>query len=218
MRQRGARQEITLRTRRGEPPSRGRRRASPPTVAPLRRGFFFFVFILWLWLLRQAYIAALDMPNYFVTFAALLSTVLTLTLPDAPATVDDIVDVLAGIFGLPPADFAFVTVEFLPTLRAATAELTLTRLERVSLGFKFTGVMIKLGCALCAVFVLIKLVCALCAVLCFLRVLDHTRRVSSGCLFTRRVSLARAAAFWLLARRRRRGAITGRAATPKPRA
>jgi hypothetical protein len=92
----------------------------------------------------QQHIKDLDMPNYYFTFAAFVCYVLTLVLPADASLVDDIFSTLASVFNLPADAAAFIEGSFLPTLRRATSDLQLTRLERLGLGLKMTGVCIKM--------------------------------------------------------------------------
>jgi len=92
----------------------------------------------------QAYIENLDMPNYYVTFAALVGNVLSLICSDD--TVDTIFDAMAEAFNLPPDMYDFMTETYFPTLRTATVEkgIALSRLERVGLAFKMSGTLVKM--------------------------------------------------------------------------
>ena len=92
----------------------------------------------------QQSITDLDMPVYFISFAALAAEVLTLALPDDPALVGDIIDVAASAIGMSADDLRFIDASLLPALRGAAAGARLTRLERLALGSKFAGVMVKM--------------------------------------------------------------------------
>ena len=76
------------------------------------------------------------MPNYYVTFAALIGNILSLICDDD--TVDTIFDAMAEAFNLPDDIYLFMQGTYFPTLRAVTIEknISLSRLERVGLGFK----------------------------------------------------------------------------------
>ena len=54
-----------------------------------------------------ATIEGLDMPNYYMSFAGIVCTVLTLTLEDA--AVDNIIVRLADAFNFPPEEYEFLT-------------------------------------------------------------------------------------------------------------
>ena len=84
------------------------------------------------------------MPDYYLTFAALIGNVLNVLLP--AETVDTVIDAMAAAFGLPDEYLAFLDSQYLPTLRAATADkgIALTALEKASMGLKFTGTLIKI--------------------------------------------------------------------------
>ena len=56
--------------------------------------------------------ADLDTPDYMMTFAGLVSTLLTLQLP--PDQVDSIIPILADAFGLPEDIRAFLVEKYLP--------------------------------------------------------------------------------------------------------
>ena len=60
----------------------------------------------------QQEIADLDTPDYMMTFAGLVTTLLTLQLP--PDQVDTIIDVLAGAFSLPEDMKQFLVEDYLP--------------------------------------------------------------------------------------------------------
>lgn len=91
----------------------------------------------------QKYIADLDMPNYYLTFAALVSNVLNVLLP--AQTVDIIFDALAEAFALPEEDYAFMVEQYFPALRSATSEkrIRLSVPEKGALGLKFIGTLVK---------------------------------------------------------------------------
>lgn len=91
----------------------------------------------------QAGIDALDMPDYYLTFAALVGNVLNVLLPSE--TVDTIIDALATAFGLPEEYLTFMDQQYLPALRSATEAqgIVLTSVEKASLGLKFTGTLFK---------------------------------------------------------------------------
>ena len=95
------------------------------------------------------YIAAIDVPDYFTTFAAIVLELLTLVAPNSPHLVDEIVQIGARAFNLSDAVVAFMTEELLPAQRAAVAELPSppSALERAGLACKFVGTMLKLGYA-----------------------------------------------------------------------
>ena len=57
-------------------------------------------------------IADLDTPDYMMTFAGLVSTLLTLQLP--PDQVDSLIPILADAFGLPEDIRAFLVEKYLP--------------------------------------------------------------------------------------------------------
>ena len=57
----------------------------------------------------------LDTPDYMMTFAGLVSTLLTLQLP--PDQVDSIIPVLADAFGLPEDIRAFLVEKYLPEVK-----------------------------------------------------------------------------------------------------
>ena len=60
----------------------------------------------------QQEIADLDTPDYMMTFAGLVTTLLTLQLP--PDQVDTLIDVLAGAFSLPEDMKQFLVEDYLP--------------------------------------------------------------------------------------------------------
>ncbi|EGB09438.1 hypothetical protein AURANDRAFT_63034 [Aureococcus anophagefferens] len=95
------------------------------------------------------YIATIDVPDYFTTFAGIVLELLTLVAPNSPHLVDEVVQIGARAFNLSDAVVAFMTDELLPAQRAAVAELPspLSALERAGLACKFVGTMLKLGYA-----------------------------------------------------------------------
>jgi hypothetical protein len=95
----------------------------------------------------QATILAVDMPQYMVTFSAIISTWLTLLLPEN--VVDVAVQLLGEAFGLPQSDADFILKDYLPELRNATSAIKLSSLEKMSLGLKGTGTVMKLVYAFC---------------------------------------------------------------------
>ena len=60
----------------------------------------------------QEGIADLDTPDYMMTFAGIVSTLLTLQLP--PDQVDSLIPVLADAFGLPEDIRLFLVEQYLP--------------------------------------------------------------------------------------------------------
>ena len=62
-------------------------------------------------------IADLDTPDYMMTFAGLVSTLLTLQLP--PDQVDSLIPILADAFGLPEDIRAFLVEKYLPEVRSS---------------------------------------------------------------------------------------------------
>ena len=63
--------------------------------------------------------ADLDTPDYMMTFAGLVSTLLTLQLP--PEQVDSIIPILADAFGLPEDIRAFLVEKYLPEVGRCSA-------------------------------------------------------------------------------------------------
>jgi hypothetical protein len=95
----------------------------------------------------EAKILSVDMPQYMVTFSAIISTWLTLLLPEN--IVDIAVQLLGEAFGLPQSDADFILKDYLPELRNATATIKLSSLEKMSLGLKGSGTVMKLVYAFC---------------------------------------------------------------------
>jgi hypothetical protein len=83
-------------------------------------------------------------PSYFVTFAAMVTTGITLLLP--PATVDPLVRVLCKLlltpFGMQDVS-KFLTEQYAPAVQNATVNVTLTRVEKLRLGLQISGVVLK---------------------------------------------------------------------------
>jgi len=92
----------------------------------------------------QHYIENLDMPNYYLTFAALVCNVLNVLIP--AEAVDTAIDALASVFGLPEVYYEFMTHQYLPALRSATSEkgIALSSLEKTAMGLKFGGTLVKI--------------------------------------------------------------------------
>eukprot|EP00462_Mataza_sp_D1_P019372 CAMPEP_0175127334 /NCGR_PEP_ID=MMETSP0087-20121206/4333_1 /TAXON_ID=136419 /ORGANISM="Unknown Unknown, Strain D1" /LENGTH=415 /DNA_ID=CAMNT_0016409309 /DNA_START=128 /DNA_END=1375 /DNA_ORIENTATION=- len=92
------------------------------------------------WLKQMTYV--LDMPQYFLTFSAIICNLLNLLLP--PELVDELVSALAKAFNLPPQDYDFITTTYLPTLRRATEYIKLNKAQELSLALAGTGTVTKL--------------------------------------------------------------------------
>lgn len=86
-----------------------------------------------------------DLPHvYFITFAALLSTISSITLPWF-VTQFAITKLAYGI--IPKEDADFVVLQYLPELKEAVKDIHLTSQEKDDVGFKFLGMIMKIGYA-----------------------------------------------------------------------
>jgi len=85
---------------------------------------------------------ALDRPQYFFTFGAIIIQALTLIAPDAIN--DKLIPPLMSAFGLSAEVQEFLTDIFIPTVRGATKDLHLTLGEKAALVPKFLGTLVKL--------------------------------------------------------------------------
>ena len=84
----------------------------------------------------------LDMPNYYITFSALVTTMLTYILPDS--WVDSIEAELMNIFPITEDVKDFLINHYVPEIRGVTADVKLGILEKIGLGLKVFGVLAKL--------------------------------------------------------------------------
>jgi hypothetical protein len=84
----------------------------------------------------------LDRPQYFFTFSAIIVNCLTLVAPDF--LVDKLVPVLMSLFQLSDAVKTFILTKYIPSIRAATADVHLTLQEKAALMPKFAGTVLKL--------------------------------------------------------------------------
>jgi len=87
-------------------------------------------------------IARLDMPEYTTTFSGLVCTLLTIGLEESAA--DMVISQLMDAFSLPELIREFITSEYLPEIRNATADLELGILEKAQLELDTAGTLIKL--------------------------------------------------------------------------
>jgi hypothetical protein len=92
----------------------------------------------------QAYFSNLDMPDYYLTFAALVVNVFNLIM--TPDMLMKVFQVMASAFNLPEEYVEFMEQSYIPTLQKATNEkqISLNSVEKTTLAFKMTGVMVKL--------------------------------------------------------------------------
>jgi hypothetical protein len=85
------------------------------------------------------------MPEYMLTFTAIFATAINLILPfeiASPATV-----AIAKAIGLPSSIVRFMTINYLPSIGEAMKGKDITSSQKVDIGKKFVGVLIKLGWA-----------------------------------------------------------------------
>jgi len=87
-------------------------------------------------------IASLDTPDYMMTFAGLVTTLLTIQLP--PDQVDTLIDVLAEAFNLPDDMKLFLLDHYLPEIRLATADVNLGILDNIQLELDTLATLMKL--------------------------------------------------------------------------
>jgi len=87
-------------------------------------------------------IANLDTPDYMMTFAGLVTTLLTIQLP--PEQVDTLIDILADAFNLPDDMKLFLLNNYLPEIRLATADVNLGILDNIQLELDTLSTLIKL--------------------------------------------------------------------------
>jgi len=87
-------------------------------------------------------IADLDTPEYMMTFAGIVSTLLTVQLP--PEQVDSIIDLLADAFSLPEDIKKFLVEQYLPEIRVATADVSLGILENIQIELDTVATLMKL--------------------------------------------------------------------------
>eukprot|EP00450_Noctiluca_scintillans_P003820 CAMPEP_0194496218 /NCGR_PEP_ID=MMETSP0253-20130528/13563_1 /TAXON_ID=2966 /ORGANISM="Noctiluca scintillans" /LENGTH=537 /DNA_ID=CAMNT_0039337589 /DNA_START=65 /DNA_END=1678 /DNA_ORIENTATION=- len=85
---------------------------------------------------------ALDVPWYYVTFAAIVTNALTLTAPDAIN--DKLIPLLMSAFGLSDKDQQFMVGTYLPAIRGALAQVEVSLAEKVALVPKFVGTLLKI--------------------------------------------------------------------------
>jgi len=90
----------------------------------------------------HAALNALDRPQYFFTFGAIIVSALTLIAPDAIN--DKLIPPLMSAFNLSPEVQTFLLDTYVPTIRGAMAGVKLTLAEKVSLVPKFLGTVLKL--------------------------------------------------------------------------
>lgn len=84
----------------------------------------------------------LDRPQYYFTFGAIIINALTLIAP--PAVNDVLIPPLMSAFGLSDDVEKFLLNSFIPTIRDATADFSLSLTQRVGLVSKFAGTLLKL--------------------------------------------------------------------------
>ena len=89
-----------------------------------------------------AKIESLDIPNYYLLFAGIYSSALTIAFE--PDVVDQIVYTLADAFGLPDEYLEFITNSYLPEMRNATADIKLTLVQRTQFIKNMLATTIKL--------------------------------------------------------------------------
>jgi len=87
-------------------------------------------------------IANLDTPEYMMTFAGIVSTLLTVQLPQDQ--VDSIIDLLADAFSLPEDIKLFLVEQYLPEIRTATADVSLGILENIQIELDTVATLMKL--------------------------------------------------------------------------
>jgi len=87
-------------------------------------------------------IASLDTPDYMMTFAGIVTTLLTIQLP--PDQVDTLIDVLAEAFNLPDDMKLFLLDHYLPEIRLATADVNLGILDNIQLELDTLATLMKL--------------------------------------------------------------------------
>eukprot|EP00040_Diaphanoeca_grandis_P027253 m.154695 g.154695 ORF g.154695 m.154695 type:complete len:511 (-) comp30903_c0_seq1:2183-3715(-) len=90
----------------------------------------------------QATLLNIDVPQYKLTFASIISTWLTLIFPKN--IVNIVVEIASEALGLPQNDLDFILKAYLPQLRNATSNITLSHREKVSLGLQGAGTVTKL--------------------------------------------------------------------------
>ena len=79
--------------------------------------------------------------DYYLTFAAIFATTLSLILPFKMT--DYIVDFLASRF-IPDHSYIFISQKYLPTLGQAVASVNLSLADKLDVARKFTGMLIKM--------------------------------------------------------------------------
>lgn len=88
---------------------------------------------------------SLDIPQYYITFSAIICNLFTLLMPEP--VVNDAVAVLSSAFNLSAEDTIFINSTYLPALRNATTHIKLNVFQKIGLGLKGTGTVLKLGYA-----------------------------------------------------------------------
>lgn len=91
------------------------------------------------WLSR---LNALDQPQYFLTFGAIIINGLTLFAPDSVS--DEIIKLASSLFKLSPKVTAFLEDSFVPTIRGSMANIQLTLAEKATVVSKGVGTLVKL--------------------------------------------------------------------------
>lgn len=84
----------------------------------------------------------IDLPNYYTTFAGIVCSTMTLAFDDA--IVDSIIPPLMDLFNLPQEIRDFINNQYLPEIRALTADIRIGLLEKVQLIGNFASTMVKL--------------------------------------------------------------------------
>ncbi|XP_018010700.1 uncharacterized protein LOC108668079 isoform X2 [Hyalella azteca] len=89
-----------------------------------------------------AFTQSLDIPDYYLSFAGIFSTAVTVGLP--PEIVDQLIPFLANAFGLPDEFLAFIQDDYLPEMRNLTSNLDLGIIEETKFLENLIGTTSKL--------------------------------------------------------------------------
>jgi len=90
----------------------------------------------------RAAVRGLDVPGYYMTFAAIVINCLSLIAPDAIN--DKLIPLAMSVFGISHLDQKFLMQTYLPALRGALAGVPMTFEERAALVPKMLGTLMKL--------------------------------------------------------------------------
>lgn len=93
----------------------------------------------------DATLRALDEPNYYLTFGAIVASIFDVLLQDSPETVIKIVEAVGNLI-LNPNDVVFLTDVYLPELQRVRVDLGLTAsgIDRAMLGDRGVGTLVKM--------------------------------------------------------------------------